>query len=675
MVLTKQNEQFLKGNTKSLQYLNSLYAQQNSNNGKASDNKHYTTTMTKWFTKLENANVPLNKVHYGLKNETANKAILKVLSIKNNVKKGGNPIQYSKKIGDGLILPHMEACGGGIQTSIYWPPLICTSPPDHVLDAGFGKVFQVDEQADNERIRTQTITKKIKDKDGNYHNVFLKECGVSSRGLEEREDMMFGLIDDKVEYKQLIFKDKGQNLFDFLKTNPDFFYFENIHYFQDIMIGVSKMHANNYVHLAIRPETIIVTDTEYTIAPETIHRRRLLLSEFGIAGEIDEVYKNESNLMLYETTHPPEFDVYTCLQETFDEMGNYDLMDKNKKKYGPHYEFLEETLDNFSQDIADKRDPNEIDKYYQSMMDTVLQKIKDKTKRVYYNLYESVEEYLDKDEKYFQDSLTAFVTKVLNYMREIKYTHANHSTLPIKSNFSNKNSYNYKTQQGTGELFFNAFFDRNDALFDYFKAIAHKSDCFAIGYLLLHTMKKGTKFQLKEYKDHFNILKKLTLDLINFNPLERININEALTQLNKIIKLNNKISPKLKPKLKPKPKPDKKTIIHPEDTNIEEVYVSISNVADCKNHNKLDVLKRVAKSKGVVSYGKKEDICVRLLKYKALHKKEDTIPITVNSSNPIYKSIEDCKSKNSLKMLKIKAETLKLPKSGTKSALCARIMK
>jgi hypothetical protein len=110
----------------------------------------------------------------------------------------------------------------------------------------------------------------------------------------------------------------------------------------------------------------------------------------------------------------------------------------------------------------------------------------------------------------------------------------------------------------------------------------------------------------------------------------------------------------------------------------EEVYASINNIEDCKK-NKLDVLKRVAQSKGVVSYGKKEDICIRLLNYKSLHvEKVDTIPIpipiTVNSRYHVYESIEDCKNKNTLKMLKIKAEARKLPKSGTKSLLCARLM-
>jgi hypothetical protein len=93
------------------------------------------------------------------------------------------------------------------------------------------------------------------------------------------------------------------------------------------------------------------------------------------------------------------------------------------------------------------------------------------------------------------------------------------------------NTYDLKTQKGTG-AFFNPFFNRSGKLFDYFTEFAHKSDCFAIGRVLLDSM-NGSNF--KENVVHIVLFRELTLSLLNFDPLERIDMKEALIQLDKII--------------------------------------------------------------------------------------------------------------------------------------------
>jgi serine/threonine protein kinase len=210
--------------------------------------------------------------------------------------------------------------GSGTYGCIFYPAIKCKNNKNV---QGVGKIFSTTDERDTEF----DIGKKLQkiDKKGSYLNIMVDECDVDMNYLLKAAKDVCNHVDaGKTNYNQLVYKDKGKDLY---KTMKDSRYsiFDNTIRDQicSLIKGVQLLQKNGLVHLDIKPENILINES-----------KKLLLIDFGLMRTFAKVFITKNMYILQHTypVYPPEFKFFVALQDI-----NRKSMEHNLDVHSPQY--------------------------------------------------------------------------------------------------------------------------------------------------------------------------------------------------------------------------------------------------------------------------------------------------------------------------------------------------
>ena len=241
-----------------------------------------------------------------------------------------------------MIVNGGKLLGQGTYGCVFYPSLKCSSTSkdmnDKKLESGVSKVFKKQKHMVEELAETQKVKKF--DKKGKFTNRVLGSCGVSSSDID-KNDIEGCRISKKVlsnrNLYQIVYEHKGVDLNHFIKTTP-YAIEETFHYIHNLLKGIKILIDNKYIHLDVKPDNILITDTN-----------KALLIDFGLGRPFKHLYdmKESDYLLSYDYTwYAPEFKVfYNFVSE--DGMSTTSFLKKLIKDTYHNYED-EELFDKYS---------------------------------------------------------------------------------------------------------------------------------------------------------------------------------------------------------------------------------------------------------------------------------------------------------------------------------------
>ena len=190
---------------------------------------------------------------------------------------------------------HAKFIAEGTYGCVFSPPLKCdTEPkvpfPSNAVSKLFGKTK--DYYSEKE---IQEIIKLI-DPQNKFTRPQYGTCDVSRFDQEDDvADCKHIELYDKV-YKQLVYKDGGNDMSDFIRTTPSKSkYVTLLKHFEPIVTGLKVLADNQYVHLDIKPDNILY------------NMKSVFLIDFGLMTRISKVYEKKYIVDHDYPFYPPEF--------------------------------------------------------------------------------------------------------------------------------------------------------------------------------------------------------------------------------------------------------------------------------------------------------------------------------------------------------------------------------
>ena len=209
--------------------------------------------------------------------------------------------------------------GSGTYGCIFYPAVACNNT--NQIKTGVGKVFSSQHESDSEHKLGKQFYNM--DKKGDYFNILTNTCGVSKNTLltNDRNKECKHILDNKEVYRQLIYKEKGTDLSNFLR-NEEFELSDKqiVEYIRNLLLGIAVLQKHNMAHLDIKPDNILISDSD-----------KLLLIDFGLAREMNNIYNiSQSDFMLEYSyfIYPPEFKIFIVL----DNLRTNELLNVKLKK-------------------------------------------------------------------------------------------------------------------------------------------------------------------------------------------------------------------------------------------------------------------------------------------------------------------------------------------------------
>lgn len=213
-----------------------------------------------------------------------------------------------------VIISGGKLLGQGTYGCVFHPSLKCSSSDvnNKTLETGVSKVFQKERYMIEEFAETQKI--KRMDKKGKFTNRALGSCSVSYSNIDKKD--MDGCKFSKQinipnkQLHQIVYEHKGIDLNQFLKTTP-YAIEDTFHHIYNLLKGIQILVKNKYIHLDLKPDNILITDTN-----------KALLIDFGLGRPFKDLFDiQESDYILsYDYMwYAPEFKVFYKLMEDNDE--------------------------------------------------------------------------------------------------------------------------------------------------------------------------------------------------------------------------------------------------------------------------------------------------------------------------------------------------------------------
>jgi serine/threonine protein kinase len=210
-----------------------------------------------------------------------------------------------------MIINGGKLLGQGTYGCVFYPSLKCSSTSkdvnDKKLESGVSKVFKKESHMVEELVETQKI--KTMDRKGKFTNKVLGSCGVSSSSIDKNEIERCRISKKGLSNRnlyQIVYEHKGVDLNHFIKTTP-YAIEETFHYIHNLLKGIKILIDNKYIHLDLKPDNILITDTN-----------KALLIDFGLGRLFKNLYdmKESDFLLSYDYTwYAPEFKVYYNLMD------------------------------------------------------------------------------------------------------------------------------------------------------------------------------------------------------------------------------------------------------------------------------------------------------------------------------------------------------------------------
>lgn len=228
-----------------------------------------------------------------------------------------------------VIISGGKLLGQGTYGCVFHPSLKCSSSDvnNKTLETGVSKVFKKQKDMMEELSETKKIKKM--DNKGKYTNRVLGSCSVPSSSIDKQDmegcrfSKNLGISNKKLH--QIIYEHKGVDLNQFFKSTP-FAIEETFHYIYNLLKGIKILVENKYIHLDLKPDNILITDTNKT-----------LLIDFGLGRPFKNLYDLEESdyILSYDYTwYAPEFKVfYNLMDEDEDSSFLERLISKTYRNY------------------------------------------------------------------------------------------------------------------------------------------------------------------------------------------------------------------------------------------------------------------------------------------------------------------------------------------------------
>lgn len=203
-----------------------------------------------------------------------------------------------------MIIKGGHFLGQGTYGCVFHPSIDCRikRQQKEIFKKGVSKVF-VDESGSSEEFEE---SKKINnmDKDGRYTNKVLGKCEILASQLTADEKNSckhtVDIDDSKLKLTQIIYSNKGIDLKIFMKKNRYMYNLtDTFDYILNLLKGIRLIVKYNYVHLDIKPENILITDSD-----------KALLIDFGLGRTFESLYDIDNSEYIWEHEYiwyPPEF--------------------------------------------------------------------------------------------------------------------------------------------------------------------------------------------------------------------------------------------------------------------------------------------------------------------------------------------------------------------------------
>ena len=281
--------------------------------------------------------------------------------------------------------------GKGSYGCVFDPPIECV---DGTKPSGVGKVSNKT-MIHEQNIMTQVVQKI--DPMFIFTNPIVHVCQVTLDKLKKDSDyVQCELVSDQQKaYDQLVYKERGSDLFQYSKSN-DCFTEEMMPKWITFINGLLSMSTNKYSHFDIKPENMILTD-----------KKNILLIDFGTTLPFSKIY-DDNELLKYEYyVYPPEFKVYYHLQNL-----------KN------------DTM------LINMKNDNRMNEYYRMINFKLTMKLKYKMNGYEYIRHKLIE--INNDlETVFYPQLESFMEELINQMKRNNLTLEN-DLKPIFNQWANK---------------------------------------------------------------------------------------------------------------------------------------------------------------------------------------------------------------------------------------------
>jgi serine/threonine protein kinase len=194
---------------------------------------------------------------------------------------------------------------------IFQPAVKCTNSTRNKQLPGnaVSKIFADDEDFKSEK-NLQKIVKYI-DPNNTFTRPLYVTCNVDnfsnvSSSLHNCEHIDLNI---KKDYSQIVYKDGGNDLIDFLSD-----YRGNIYKFKKILTdfecivkGLGMLSSHNFVHLDLKPDNILYT----------METGKAFLIDFGLMKESQNVFKKKYIISFDYPFYPPEFKMH-LYQDNFE---------------------------------------------------------------------------------------------------------------------------------------------------------------------------------------------------------------------------------------------------------------------------------------------------------------------------------------------------------------------
>jgi|TARA_Y100000389_G_C17469496_1_gene528997 serine/threonine protein kinase len=200
--------------------------------------------------------------------------------------------------------------GKGTYGCVFSPPLNCVDDDNQTQHVG--KIFFNKEAAEEELKVTNSYVKSI-DPEGEFTNMFVKQCDLTKQKFEEILKKNPQFLEDNVnlieecsvneeQTIQLIYMHKGESLEKIIneKVIQPLEYKEIFYYLLPLIKGLVKMDDKKIMHRDIKPDNIIRTENKH-----------ILFIDFGLAIEYDKAFMEEEDYVLGHNYpyYPPEFNL------------------------------------------------------------------------------------------------------------------------------------------------------------------------------------------------------------------------------------------------------------------------------------------------------------------------------------------------------------------------------
>ena len=202
----------------------------------------------------------------------------------------------------------MKYIASGTYGCIFTPPFKCinNSVKDEDINKGMiSKVFNNTNDYNTEKHR-QNIVDNVIDPLHEFTRPVIRQCDAFINSSKSDVEACKHISAFKNTYKQLIFKEGGEDLGNILK-----YYQKNnslahqlLHAFIPIVKGLKNIYHAGYSHLDIKPHNILFD----------AKTNKMILIDFGLMTTFTNIYKTKYIVHADYPYYPPEFKMFSCKQ-------------------------------------------------------------------------------------------------------------------------------------------------------------------------------------------------------------------------------------------------------------------------------------------------------------------------------------------------------------------------